>query len=74
MLNEAVLGCAAVSQRNAGREGKRKRKGRNGIALMLDFLCGWEQIQKGNTGSRIPQMQKQNYSAVSFLLIFHQRG
>lgn len=21
---------------------------------MLDFLCGWEEIQKGNTGSRIP--------------------
>ena len=30
----------------------------NGIALMLDFLCGWEQFQKGNTGSHIPQMQK----------------
>ena len=68
MLNEAVLKCAAVSQKNAGREGERergKRKWRNGIALMLDFLCEWERFQKGNTGSHIPQMQKTDDSVTS---------
>lgn len=56
MLNEAVLKRARVSQRNAGREGRLEKT--KSVALMLDFLCGWERIQKGSTGSNIPRMQE----------------
>lgn len=31
---------------------------RRSTALMLDFLCRWEVIQKGSTESHIPQMEK----------------
>lgn len=59
MLNEAVLKCATASREECRKNGKREEaeNEENGIALMLDFLCGWERIQKGNIGSHIPQMQ-----------------
>lgn len=42
---------------------------------MLDFLCGWEQIQKSNTGSHIPQMQRQIILMYLYiLLICYQAG
>lgn len=47
MLNEAVLKCAALGQKNAegDKREKTEERGRNAITLMLDFLCGWELVQ-----------------------------
>lgn len=72
----------SVSRRNArGERGEGKedeKKGRHGIALMLHFLCGWERIQEGNTGSHIPQMHKKNPRTIllssTSLLICHRTG
>ncbi len=42
---------------------------------MRHFLCGWEQIQEGNTGSHIPQMQKRMILLyLRVCLIFHHTG
>lgn len=52
MLNEAVLKCAALRQKNAegDKREKTEERGRNAITLMLDFLCGWELVQTVKLG------------------------